>query len=85
MSVRSVPKPPPLPPDLPETDNNNTNSCFFKDGIRKIDFIFVYSKTTLDDPNSNTKLRNFVLALEDFGLEMEGENGQVICLFLIMC
>lgn len=59
----------------------NEDPCYFDDGIRKIDFILVYKKEMIEDSEGNTKIRNFVLSLEEFGLEMEGENASVIFSF----
>lgn len=76
VNVKPPPKPPPLPPAPLRVDN--PDPCFFNDGVRKIDFIFVYKKSVLEDPEGSKKLQNFVTSLEEFGLEMEGEDGRVI-------
>lgn len=71
------PEPPPLPPQPIYIEN--ANPCYFRDGIRKIDYILVYSKDKLiRDDVGNEKIRSFVTALEDAGLEMEGEDGYVM-------
>lgn len=52
--------------------------CYFEDGIRKIDFVLVYTKDMIEDPEGNEKITNFVLKLEEFGLEMEGADSFVL-------
>lgn len=79
VKLKPPPAPPPLPPESLKADN--PSPCFFEDGIRKIDFIFVYKKTTLEDQDNGVKLRYFVFALEELGLEMEGVDGHVIFYF----